>query len=589
MRRKSSAAADQVDPRDLIERVAAEHSSPSVPSPRAGRSASAAVPATDLLDGPVTASGRHRRAQADDDTGAAAADSPTGVADQATDAPVLVTAGSRAATTTPADDASPWGPRPPAAGTDLFTPPGGDRLLGGSPGPDDPDTGATRSGRRIRAISGAGIAGLHGAPDRDAPERDAADHDPADRTAVDRSPVDRTAVAEQVDGPGRAALEPGPADAGIPDGSVVEIDRTGAPHRSAVRRFAPLGVGAAALLAATMIGTLLQPGADDPALSTTLVDASRRSVSDAPGSAASGVGDGGGSRLGDAAQGASGQIGPAIAAADAAERRAEERREQAASESASDSGAGSSSSSDSDSAAGSDSASGSDSSAGSGATGGVAGAAQVAGEGIQAALAKGWQAIGGDEFTGSSLGENWTAYDGPGHDGNGRRTPDAVSVENDNLVIRGDSEGNTGGIAWGEPAKYGKWEMRAKFPAGDKQYHPVLLLWPSEVSWPEGGEIDFAETTSASDDVSFFLHYGSDNSQKDAKKQIDITQWNNYAVEWTPDAVVGYVNGEEWFRSDDPDTLPPGPMHATIQLDYFPEGGSPEPSEMHVAWMRQYS
>lgn len=588
MRRKSSAAADQVDPRDLIERVAAEHSSPSVPSPRAGRSASAAVPATDLLDGPVTASGRHRRAQADDDTGAAAADSPTGVADQATDAPVLVTAGSRAATT-PADDASPWGPRPPAAGTDLFTPPGGDRLLGGSPGPDEPDTGATRSGRRIRAISGAGIAGLHGAPDRDAPDRDAADHDPADRTAAGRGLVDRTAVAEQVDGPGRAALEPGSTDPGLPDGSVVEIDRTGAPHRSAVRRFAPLGVGAAALLAATMIGTLLQPGADDPALSTTLVDASRRSVSDAPGSAASGVGDGGGSRLGDAAQGASGQIGPAIAAADAAERRAEERREQAASESASDSGAGSSSSSDSDSAAGSDSASGSDSSAGSGATGGVAGAAQVAGEGIQAALAKGWQAIGGDEFTGSSLGENWTAYDGPGHDGNGRRTPDAVSVENDNLVIRGDSEGNTGGIAWGEPAKYGKWEMRAKFPAGDKQYHPVLLLWPSEVSWPEGGEIDFAETTSASDDVSFFLHYGSDNSQKDAKKQIDITQWNNYAVEWTPDAVVGYVNGEEWFRSDDPDTLPPGPMHATIQLDYFPEGGSPEPSEMHVAWMRQYS
>jgi hypothetical protein len=29
-------------------------------------------------------------------------------------------------------------------------------------------------------------------------------------------------------------------------------------------------------------------------------------------------------------------------------------------------------------------------------------------------------------------------------------------------------------------------------------------------------------------------------------------------------------------------------MHATIQLDYFPDGGSPQPSEMHVAWMRQY-
>ncbi|ALE85861.1 hypothetical protein XF36_24210 [Pseudonocardia sp. HH130629-09] len=218
----------------------------------------------------------------------------------------------------------------------------------------------------------------------------------------------------------------------------------------------------------------------------------------------------------------------------------------------------------------------------------MGGAVQVAGDGIQAALKMGWQAIGGDEFLGSTLGSNWSPYNGEGHDGQGRRTSDAISVENGNLVIRGDSQGNTGGMAWGTPQKYGKWEMRAQFPKGDKQYHPVLLLWPSEVSWPEGGEIDFAETTSASDDVSFFLHYGSSNSQKDAKKQIDITQWHNYAVEWTPDAIVGYIDGVEWFRSEDPNTFPPGPMHATIQLDYFPDGGSPEPSEMRVAWMRQY-
>ncbi|MBP2364591.1 glycoside hydrolase family 16 protein [Pseudonocardia parietis] len=524
MQRKTSAAADRIDPRDLIERVAAEHSSPSVPSPRAGRSASAAVPATTLLQGAVTASGRHRRVWTDDDTGAAAADSPTGGvgrADRASDG----TATEVRVTTTalPAGDASPWAPRPPA---------------GSFPPPDDDGVPET---------SGTTIAGLH---------------------EDDAEPAGDDPVAEPAGG-----------------GSVVEIDRAGSPRRSAVRRFAPLGVGAAALLAATMVVTLLQPGTEDPSLSTTLVDASRRSVSEGVGAATSGIGDGGGSRLADAAGGASGQIGPAIAAAEAAERRDEERSSRATSDTQ-DGSSGSGSGATSGSESGPGSGEGSAPAAGGG---GVAEAAQVAGQGVQAALAKGWQAIGGDEFTGSSLGENWSAYDGPGHDGNGRRTPDAVSVENDNLVIRGDSEGNTGGIAWGEPQKYGKWEMRAKFPAGDKQYHPVLLLWPSEVSWPEGGEVDFAETTSASDDVSFFLHYGSDNSQKDAKKALDITQWNNYAVEWTPDAIIGYINGEEWFRSEDPNTLPPGPMHATVQLDYFPEGGSPEPSEMHVAWMRQYS
>ncbi|MFP5068876.1 family 16 glycosylhydrolase [Pseudonocardia nantongensis] len=466
MRRKSSAAVDQLDPRELIERVTAEHSSPSVPSPPDGRTARSAVdtavPAADLLE-EVSASGRHRRA-ASSTTDASTTDAST------------------------TDDA---------------------------PGPD---TGAT-------------IAELH-------------DPHPSGPLPV----------------------------GGGPDSALIEIDRTDPPRRSRVRRFAPLGIGVAAALAGVLVLTLLQPGAEDPDLNAALVDdPSRRSVSDSSLTSFPGVGDGaGGGALGDATEGAADQIGTAVAAQEAAEQR---RRDAAAS------ATGSSGESSGGSADG-----------GAGAAGdAVAGAAQVAGEGLQTALAKGWQAIGGDEFTGSGLGESWSAYDGPGHDGNGTRTPDAVSVENGNLVIRGDSEGNTGGIAWGEPRKYGKWEMRAKFPAGDKQYHPVLLLWPSEVSWPEGGEIDFAETNSAAEDVSFFLHYGSSNSQEEAKQNLDITQWHNYAVEWTPDAVIGYIDGKEWFRSTDPETLPPGPMHATIQLDYFPDGGSPQPSEMHVAWMRQYS
>ncbi|NMI01315.1 glycoside hydrolase family 16 protein [Pseudonocardia sp. K10HN5] len=220
---------------------------------------------------------------------------------------------------------------------------------------------------------------------------------------------------------------------------------------------------------------------------------------------------------------------------------------------------------------------------------GPAGAAVGAlGDGVQAAVAKGWKLIGGDEFT-DGLSGKWSAYDGTGHAGNGRRSPDAVSVRNGMLTISGDSNGTTGGIAWTDSRKYGKWEMRAKFPAGDSQYHPVLILWPSEVDWPQGGEIDFAETTSASTDVSFFLHYGASNSQKYAKKTLDITQWHNYAVEWTPQGITGYIDGEQWFQSTDPGTLPPGPMHATIQLDYFPDGGSPKPTQMYVAWMRMYS
>jgi hypothetical protein len=209
------------------------------------------------------------------------------------------------------------------------------------------------------------------------------------------------------------------------------------------------------------------------------------------------------------------------------------------------------------------------------------------GDGKQAASGQGWKLVGGDEFNGGKS-STWGEYDGKGHDGNGRRTPDAISVENGSLVIRGDSDGNTGGMAWREGQRFGKWEMRAKFPKGDNQYHPVLILWPTDHDWPEGGEVDFAETTSASDDVSFFLHYSSSNQQKYAKKTIDITQWHNYAVEWVDGRITGYIDGAKWFESTSDETMPPGEMQATIQLDYFPDGGSPQPTEMYVDYMRIY-
>ena len=212
-------------------------------------------------------------------------------------------------------------------------------------------------------------------------------------------------------------------------------------------------------------------------------------------------------------------------------------------------------------------------------------AAPVADEGVQAARQQGWKLVDRDEFTGA-IGAKWGEYDGEGHDGEGRRTPAAIRVRNGNAVIRGDAEGTTGGMAWRDGRKTGRWEMRAKFPKGDAQYHPVLMLWPED-GGSDDGEVDFAETTSASDSVSFFLHHGS-GDQEFAKKKIDITQWHNYAVEITADRVSGYVDGQKWFESTDRDTLPRGPVHPVIQLDWFPKGDSPEPTELLVDWMRIY-
>jgi hypothetical protein len=210
------------------------------------------------------------------------------------------------------------------------------------------------------------------------------------------------------------------------------------------------------------------------------------------------------------------------------------------------------------------------------------------GEGRTAAVTLGWGAPNReDDFTGRLDG--WGLYDGEGHGGNGRRSPDAFSIDDGVLVVTGSPDGTTGGMAWNPGQKYGRWEGRVRAPQSDPSYHALLLLWPDAEDWPSGGEVDFMEMSDPDrQSTDMFLHYGSDNSQLHGEVEVDATQWHNWAVEWTPDHIAAFVDGEEWWRTEDTDTLPPGPMHLTIQLDWFPEGGDVAASRMEVDWVRQY-
>jgi len=195
-----------------------------------------------------------------------------------------------------------------------------------------------------------------------------------------------------------------------------------------------------------------------------------------------------------------------------------------------------------------------------------------------------------DDFSGG-LDKSWGVYNGPGHGGKGRRTPDAVSVQDGVLTITGDPQGNTAGMAWGDGQKYGRWEGRVKAPVGDRSYNALLLLWPDAENWPVGGEVDFMEMSDHTRQTTdMFLHYGSSNSQLHGEVTIDATQWHNWAVEWTPDHITAFVDGKQWFHTEKKEALPPGPMHLCIQLDWFPKSGAAvQTSHMYVDWVRQYS
>ena len=69
-----------------------------------------------------------------------------------------------------------------------------------------------------------------------------------------------------------------------------------------------------------------------------------------------------------------------------------------------------------------------------------------------------------EEFDGTRLGPAWDVYDGPGHAGNGRRTPSAVSVRDGILTITGNPAGDTAGMEWGGGQRYGRWEGRVTRP-----------------------------------------------------------------------------------------------------------------------------
>ncbi|MGC0236687.1 family 16 glycosylhydrolase [Arthrobacter sp. SD76] len=89
--------------------------------------------------------------------------------------------------------------------------------------------------------------------------------------------------------------------------------------------------------------------------------------------------------------------------------------------------------------------------------------------------------------------------------------------------------------------------------------------------------------------LSFFHHYGCSNSQTWASRPLDVTQFHNYAVDWSPTGIVGYVDGVEWFRDTDPAHQPPGSMHQTLQLDWFPDSTADGVGEMRVDWIWVYA
>jgi Glycosyl hydrolases family 16 len=213
---------------------------------------------------------------------------------------------------------------------------------------------------------------------------------------------------------------------------------------------------------------------------------------------------------------------------------------------------------------------------------------------ITAARRLGWGAPTRTSEFDAGLPPDWHPY-GPevGHDKKGVRTPQAITVADGVATITATADGTTGAMSWHPGQRYGRWEACVRTDRGPDSLHDVLILWPVAEDFPTGGEIDWMEIFRGDrQEATVNIHHGPPDASFGGAVEHDATRWTAWAVEWTPEHITTYRDGEQWYSTERTDLFPPRPMNMTMQLDWFPPaGGGPASSgsAMHLDWARQWA
>jgi beta-glucanase (GH16 family) len=149
---------------------------------------------------------------------------------------------------------------------------------------------------------------------------------------------------------------------------------------------------------------------------------------------------------------------------------------------------------------------------------------------------------------------------------------------------------------------YGKFEARIRVPKGQRGSWPAFWLKPDP--WPVHDgvtEIDIAEWFSKADGVYHTVtHRGAEGEpvyqSLGMYPMTDIDQWHVYGVEWLPERVAFFVDGNEVARTEQ--NVPDVPMYILLNLAVdagalnfpheAPDDSTIWPLTMGIDWVRVY-
>lgn len=224
----------------------------------------------------------------------------------------------------------------------------------------------------------------------------------------------------------------------------------------------------------------------------------------------------------------------------------------------------------------------------------------------------GWRLMFQDEFDGNTLDTNkWNPKDPWERERNRELQAyvrDAFEVRDGVLRIKaekrpafyaGKERAYTSGMmtSYGKfSQEYGRFEIRCRVPKG-KGLWPAFWLLPDPLNWPP--EIDVLEILGHEPNKVYMTHHFRDEQKKHGSHGGSwagpdfSADFHEFAVEWSPKAIVWFVDGVERFRSKKP--IPLGKMYLLLNLAVggnwpgAPDEKTHFPAAFEVDYVRVYT